>query len=34
MAIKSTDKAILTELRAITKDKANWRTAIADVQSA
>ena len=31
MAIKSTDKAILTELRAITKDKANWQTAIADV---
>ena len=34
MATKSTDKAILTELRSITKDKTNWKTAIADVQSA
>ena len=31
MATKSTDKAILTELRSITKDKTNWQTAIADV---
>ena len=33
MAIKTTDKAILTELRSLTKDKANWQTAIADVAS-
>jgi len=34
MATKSTDKAILTELKSLTKDKTNWQTAIADVQSA
>ena len=34
MATKSADKVILTELRSITKDKTNWKTAIADVQSA
>ena len=33
MAIKTTDKAILTELRSLTKDKANWQTAIGDVAS-
>ena len=33
MATKSADKALLTELRAITKDKANWQTAIADYEN-
>lgn len=31
MKTETTDKAILTELRAITKDKAKWQTALADV---
>jgi len=33
MTTKTTDKVILTELKALTKDKTNWQTAIADVQS-
>jgi len=33
MTTETTDKALLTELRAITKDKANWQTAIADYEN-